>query len=104
MEQQDFAAALAAIGYPVAYRAFKSAQDPPFLCWFFASGDDFMADNTNYLPIGNYVIEHYTNEKDPASEELVEEQLAACGLPFRKSETYIDTEKMHLVLYEIQLI
>jgi hypothetical protein len=104
MDAQDLFEGLELSGYPVAYRQFKSAQAPPFICYMFMDGDDFKADNQNYLAVGNFNVELYTNNKDPAAETAVETQLQALGLVWSKSEAFIDTEDMYQVLYQVQLI
>ena len=60
MDAQGLYEGLLEAGYPVAYRQFKSAQAPPFVVYLFADDDDFKADNENYLPVGNYLVELYT--------------------------------------------
>lgn len=100
----DLADGLELTGYPVAYRRFKSPQAPPFVVYLFAEGADLMADNENYLPIGDYHVELYTANKDPTAEAAVETQLKALGLPWAKLETFIDTENMYQILYQVRLI
>lgn len=103
MEAQDLCDGLELTGYPVRYRQFKSAQAPPFICYFFVESADFMADNVNYLKMGDYYVEVYTEDKDLAAEAAVEAQLKALGLAWSKSETFIDTEDMYMVLYEVRV-
>lgn len=104
MDAQDLCEGLELTGYPVAYRQFKSAQGPPFVVYLFLDDEDFKADNRNYLPISNYHVELYTKNKDPAAESAVETQLEALGLTWAKSETFIETEKTHQVLYQVQIM
>lgn len=103
MEAQDLGVGLELTGYPVRYRQFKSAQAPPFICYFFVESADFMADNTNYAALGDYHVELYTKDKDLAAEAAVETQLKALGLVWLKAETFIDTEDMYMVLYEVRV-
>lgn len=104
MTVEELAEGLEAAGYPLAYRAFKSAQEPPFVVYLFVSSADFLADDRNYQPIGDYHVELYTTNKDPTAEAAVEEQLQALGLAFSKLETYIDTEAMYQILYTVRIV
>ena len=54
MTAEDLYNALKTTGYPVAYRYFRSAQEPPFLVYYFVESADLMADNVNYLEVGDY--------------------------------------------------
>lgn len=105
MTAQDLYDGLLETGYPVAYREFKSAQEPPFICYYFVDDDDLKADNKNYHPIGNYNIEFYTDKiKDTTGEAAIEAELETLELVWTKSETYIESEDMYEVLYQVQLI
>lgn len=104
MNMQDLYQGLLAAGYPVAYRQFRSAPPLPYMVYLYVGGDDFHADNSNYHPIGRYHIELYTAEKDPVAEVAAEDALRALGLTWSKDEAFIDSEDMHQVLYQVQLI
>jgi len=106
---QELYTALKAIGYPVAYSHFEDtpqnpAPKPPFITYAFAYSSDLMADNVNYVEIPNIQIELYTDKKDLAAEIKVQNKLKELGLPYAKTETYIEDEKLFQVIYEIQLI
>jgi hypothetical protein len=49
-------------------------------------------------------VELYTIKKDLQSETLVQNKLKELELPYSKIETYLDTEKLYQVIYEIRLI
>ena len=109
MTIEELSGALASLGMPVAYGEFldteeNPAPDPPFITYQFAENDDIKADNHNYLAVSNIDIELYTDRKDPAKETLVENKLNELRLPYRKSEVWIEAERMRQVLYQIQLI
>lgn len=87
-------------GYPVAYRAFKAATEPPFVCYLFIGSADVMADNSNYHGMSDLHVELYTSEKDPTAEAAVETQLKALGLAWSKFEAFIDAEDMYQILYQ----
>lgn len=108
MTQAELYTELQILGLPVAYGEFISttenpAPSPPFICYQFTFSEDLMADDVNSEERSNYDIELYTNKKDPLIEKLVQDKLRALGIPYRKIETWIESEKMHQVVYEIQL-
>lgn len=106
MNAEELSALLETTGLPVTYRQWKKGSEPPppYICYLFAYSGDFVADNQNYMPIGNYQVELYTRHKDPAAEELVEQVLRENRLPYTKTEVYLDSEKMVQVVYLIRLI
>ena len=104
MDAQDLGDALDATGYPVRYRAFKSAQEPPFIVYLFTNSADLMADNENYQPLSDYQVELYSEVKDLVAEAAVEAALKGLGLAWAKSEAYIDTEQMVEILYEVRIV
>lgn len=104
MTQAELYQALKAIGYPVAYSHFKDTPSPPFITYQFAYSNDMMADNQNYAEISNFQVELYTADKDLAVESAVQNKLKELGLPYTKTETWIDSEKLYQIIYEIQLI
>lgn len=104
MTQAELFQALKEIGYPVAYSVFKSEPSPPYLVYQFAYDTDIMADNINYVEIGNYQVELYTEIKDPVAESKVQAKLKELKLPYRKTETRLDSENLFQVIYEIQII
>ncbi|MEI7027155.1 hypothetical protein [Paenibacillus sp. y28] len=105
MTQVDLYAALKTIGLPVAYGEFNSpAPAPPFITYQFAYSGDLMADNHNYLDISNYQVELYTTKKDPAAEKLLQDKLKELRLPYSKTGTYLESEKLWQIIFEIQLI
>ena len=104
MTQADLFAALKSLGLPVAYGEFTQSTSPPFITYQFYNNDDLFADNQNYVAVDNFQVELYTTKKDLAKEKLVQDKLKELNLPYSKSETYLESEKMRQVVYEIQLI
>lgn len=104
MTQGELFNHLKSLGLPVQYHHFTDPPIPPYLVYLFAYSNDLMADNFNYQDISSFQIELYTNKKDLQSEALVENKLKALFMPYNKIETWIDTEKLFQVIYEIQLI
>jgi len=104
MTQAELYQALKSIGYPVAYGSFSGPVTSPFIVYQFAYSNDMMADNVNYVAIDDFQVELYTTKKDLAAEQKVQDKLKELGLPYRKFETYLDTERMYQILYEIQIL
>ena len=101
MTQEELARRLAGTGLPVAYRAFRTRQDPPYLCYVYVYDTQFFADDAMYYSTGHYQVELYTAAKDPAAEAGVEAALE--GLCREKSEEYLQDEKVYQILYEIEV-
>jgi hypothetical protein len=101
---EDLYTGLTAAGYPVAYRAFKTAPALPYICYLFVTDHDLKADDSNYQGIGEYNVELYSAVKDEAAEAAVEAALATMGLTWSKSEVFIDSEDMYEVLYTVNVV
>lgn len=106
MTYKEVADMVASMGLSYAYYEFPDGtdQEPPFICFYFPESDDFFADNQNYVGIRRLYVELYTNEKDFSLESTLEGVLTANGLTFRKSDDYIDSERMWQTLYEMEVI
>lgn len=89
----------------VAYYAFPENAAPPlpFICYYENESDNFAADGVVYCKRLRVIIELYSRHKDIASEELIETALTEAGIFWEKEETYIDTEKVFLETYEIEV-
>lgn len=95
---------LSQTGLPVARGGFKKPQSPPYIVYVFSHSSNFTADSKVYLKRDHYQIELYTEKKDTALEENLEGSFDSHGLVYDKTETYLESEKLIEVLYEIQLI
>lgn len=104
MTQAELYTALKSLGYPVAYLSFMTSPSPPFITYQFSYSNDLMADNYNYLEISNFQVELYTVKKDLAAEKKVQDKLKELQMPYSKNEAWLDSEKLHQIIYEIQLI
>jgi hypothetical protein len=96
-------AALKLTGYPVAYRQFKEEQEPPYICFLFIVSADLIADDANYFELSDYDIELYSVDKDPVAEAALEAQLRVTGTVWSKSETYIESQELHEVIYSVRV-
>ena len=95
----------AATGCAYAYDHFAEGEspEPPFLCYLLPGSDNFSADGKVYHKISEVRLELYTDYKDLASEQKVEDTLDAAGLFYNKTETWIDSEKLYEVLYSFDM-
>ena len=101
MDEATLFQLLKTTGLPVAYHHFTSPPSPPYVVYLFSYSSNFGADNKVHKEIPNYQVELYTKTKDPTSEALIEGLLDAHEIYWDKTETYIDSEGLYQVLYEI---
>jgi len=92
---------LKSTGLPVAYHHFTSPPTPPYIVYLFSYSSNFGADNKVHSQADNYQVELYTKTKDPAVEALIEGLFDANEIYWEKTETYIESEGLFQVLYEI---
>lgn len=90
-------------GFPVTYRAWPEGEAPPlpFICYLCTDDDYLFADGITYYSFCNVRVELYTQYKDPEAEEKVEASLR--NFHWKKSETYIASERCYMILYEIEV-
>ncbi len=92
-------------GISFAYDHFAEGEspNPPFICYLLPESDNFSADGKVYLKISVVHIELYTDEKSPATEQILEDVLDAHEIFYEKSEVWIESEKLYEVLYTFEL-
>lgn len=97
---------IASFGLPYAYNEFPddTHQEPPFICFLLDSSSDFLADNTNFVKLRPLTIELYTDIKDFTLESTIEAALTQGGFVYSRSETYLDSEHMNMVVYSTEVI
>ncbi len=85
---------------PFAYHHFAEGElpEPPFICYLLPGSNNFSADGKVYYKINEVHIELYTNLKDLAVEQQLEDVLDEHGIFYNKSETWIESEKLYEVL------
>lgn len=105
MSYEEITAMLAESGLPFAYHHFAEGEspEPPFLVYLIPGSNNFSADGIVWLKVKQLDIELYTDRKDPVMEEKVEAVLDAHGLFYNRTETWIESEKMYEVLYELEV-
>lgn len=106
MKLIDFAKELKSeTGLPLAYYEFKPGQQPelPYLVYLVKGNDPTFADNKNYADFQEIDVELYTDKKDLVSEEILTDFFYAHEIPFVTYESWIESEKMFEVLYQITI-
>ena len=90
---------------PFAYDHFAEGEspDPPFICYLLPGSNNFAADGKVYYKISQVNIELYTDRKDPAVEQKLEDALDAASIFYNKTEVWIDSEKLYEVLYQFEM-
>lgn len=106
MTEQEVYQIVKSIGFPVAYHHFEEGQSPdlPFLVYLYPESNNFSADGIVYQKITELDIELYTDKKNLNAEKKIETVLKKNGFFYNKTETYLDTEKMYEVLYEMEVV
>lgn len=89
---------------PFAYHHFAEGEspEPPFICYLLPGSNNFAADGKVYYKINEVHIELYTDLKDLAVEQQLEDVFDEHGIFYNKSETWIESEKLYEVLYTFE--
>jgi len=92
------------IQIPFAYHHFAEGESPkpPFICYLLPGSNNFSADGKVYYKINEVHIELYTDFKDLAVEQQLEDVLDEHGIFYNKSETWIESERLYEVLYSFE--
>lgn len=89
---------------PIAYHHFGKSTSPPFITYYRANSQNFVADDSVYKKIDVFRIELYTKQKDIAKEIELENLLDRSGNIYEViSENYIESEKIYQVIYELDI-
>lgn len=93
------------IGLPFAYHHFAEGEspNPPFVVYLSPGEITFSADNLMYHSFKRLDIELYTDKKSPETEQKVEEILHQHNIYYTKTETWIESERLYEVLYEMEV-
>lgn len=89
---------------PFAYDHFAEGEspEPPFVCYLLPGSDNFSADGKAYYKKNKIHLELYTDKKDLAVEQKVEDVLDEYDVFYNKSEVWIESEKLYEVLYNFE--
>lgn len=105
MTFQEIAEMIEDIGLPFTYCSYPEKEAPPlpYIVYYYPGTQNIPADDSVYVISQTLNIELYTRNKDFELEEAVETVLKANNIVWDKTETYIDTEHMFEVLYEMEV-
>lgn len=76
----------------------------PYIVITYPENDDIIADNINYVKRVQVNIELYQEIFDPAEQLLVEDRLAANGLQYQKTTSWLEDEHMYQTLFITEVI
>lgn len=76
----------------------------PFVVYHYGNNNDFKADDENYQQIEELTIEFYSDSKDFEGEKTIEGILKDNHIAYFKEEDYIDSEKMHMTTYTMEVL
>ena len=90
---------------PFAYDHFAEGESPkpPFICYLLPGSNNFVADGKVYFKVNEVRLEVYTDFKDLDLESRVEHVLDEHEIFYKKSETWIQSEKLYEVLYSFEM-
>ena len=105
MTYEEINAMMDETGLPYAYHHFAEGEspEPPFLLFLSPRENTFSADNHMYFKSKRLAVELYTDFKSPDTEEIVESVLTAHEIYYTKEETFIDSEKLYEVIYQMEV-
>jgi hypothetical protein len=109
MTQAELFIRLETAGYPAAYHHFKVDKNnpmpkPPYIIYFRAFDNNISSDAKVHGKFKFYQIELYTSKKDLVAEQKIEAILGAIDTEYETSETYIESEELYQVVYQIKVM
>lgn len=109
MTLTDFAEIIESLGLPWAYYQFETEDGeappaPPYVVYYYDESADIYADGMNYQKINGTTVDLYTRTKDFEMEASVEAAFRAAGLTWYKTELYVESERVYLIRYDLEVI
>ena len=106
MTREEVDTLVAGIGLPYAYYQFKEGtkRAAPYIIFFYSLNRDIYADNSNFVDREQLNIELYTKTRDFDLEKTVEDVLKLNGFSYYKEYSYIDSEHIWQIAYEMEVI
>lgn len=109
MTQSELFNRIKTSGYPVTYSHFNVDEnnpppDPPFIAYIRLSDDNISSDIKVHGKFKNYQIELYAAKKDLVAEKRLETILGEIDTEYETSETYLESEGLYQVIYQITVI
>ena len=105
MTNKEIEIMLSSSGIPFCYHHWEKEYVPnlPYGCFLFPNSHNFQADGVVYHTANVVQIELYTKLKSPQIEAQFEAVLDEAELYYEKSESYIESEKMYQIIYEMEI-
>lgn len=88
--------------YPIAYLAFKTPQEPPFICIQEPYTNNAFADGQVNAIVQHIQVDLYTRKKDDEVEDKVENALSSFA--WNKEIEYEDGENVYRTIYELEVV
>lgn len=109
MIQSELNTLLKTTGYRTAYHHFvvdekNPPPTPPYITYLRISDNNISSDYAVHGKFKNYQVELYTNKKDLATEQKLEAVLNTIDTEYETSETYIESEALYQIVYQIKLV
>lgn len=100
---QDLVSRLKEMEFQVAYSHFAEGEVPkcPYIVVQGMGSDNFSADGIVYHEVEDTNIELYCDKKDLEAEKKISDFLTENKIYYEKTETYIESEKLIQVVFEI---
>ena len=100
---QDLVSGLKEMEFQVAYSHFAEGEVPkcPHIVVQGMGSDNFSADGIVYHEVEDTNIELYCDKKDLEAEKKISDFLTENKIYYEKTETYIESEKLIQVVFEI---
>ncbi len=94
---------LESTGIYTAYFEVASEIEAPYIVWRGRGQNNFIADDTFYVMMGNtYEVDYYFLEKSEEVETMIEQTLIDAGFLYTKGEDLRDSDtKEFLIIYEV---
>ena len=96
---------IAGIGLPYAYYQWHDddpdrPDGPPFVCFFYEASDDLFADGENYAHVDRLIVEHYADEPDLETDDVIGAALNAHGLTYQWAREFVPDQRMWRTTFE----
>lgn len=104
MNQLDVITLLNTLSIPSFYDHAPVATALPFIAIHCEQPDNFTADNSVYCEKWNFRIDLYSVDKDLTNEASIKKLLNDNGIPWIKTEQYIDDQSCWEVEFEFEVL
>lgn len=104
--REEINAMIESMDLPFTYYQFEkgTAQAPPYVVFFYSTDSDVFADDSNYVDKEQLNVELYTRYRDFDLEKQVEAILESNGFTYGKEASFIESERLYQIAYEMEVI